>query len=609
MDVRRELAAAPTGRGGHSLHVPVMGTGFTIDSPLRIARYGISSVVSLVDDGLIEQMRRFHCEQNGQPYEEIGSKDEDRRARRITAYLDLLDRLIRHQVEALQASAFEPGSEISRYYELLPEGPLRRAYRGTLELADGPEKDELLDELRHRAVPGRIDVNVMTKLDRSVDIDGTEFGPESSDAVAAVRGYARSGLRSSLVLSAGMNPRLFSYLASCEGFAPDANGELEKQIVLKVSDYRSALVQGKVLSKKGIWISEFRIESGLNCGGHAFPTKGVLLGPILEEFRLKRAELVETLHALYCKALDGSGRSVPATPREVRFTAQGGIGTAAEHTLMLDHFGADSVGWGTPFLLVPEVTNVDEEHLELLCGAGAADVFLSDASPLSIPFWNLRSSASERARRERIASGRPGSACPNGYAITTTEFRDVPECLAARAYQKPKLLALEEEDLSDAERQRAREKLLAKSCICSDLAGGATRKFGIDEAATTAICPGPGIRDYSRVATLEEMVGHIYGRTSLTTNPGRPHVFSCELGLYVDYLRQECERAELGVSAHKPKYLHEFHANLLEGIRYYRDFSEALPGEARPAFLADIEKLAAELESLPLPAAGTTAST
>lgn len=601
MDIRRELEADASGRSGHSLHVPVMGTGFTVDSPLRIARYGISSVISLVDDILIEQMRRYHCEQSGEPYEEIGPKDEDRRARRITAYLDLLDRLIGRQVEALQASPFEPGSEITRYYDLLPEGPLKRAYRGMLELADGPEKDELQAELRRRAVPGTIDVNIMTKLDRTVDIDGTVFGPEGSDAIAAARGYGDSGLRSSLVLSAGMNPRLFSYLATCEGFAPDANGELKKEIVLKVSDYRSALVQGKVLAKKGVWVSEFRIESGLNCGGHAFPTKGALLGPILEEFKTQGEELVETLHALYAKALEGAGGSAPATPRDVRITVQGGVGTAAEHSLMLDHFGAHSVGWGTPFLLVPEVTNVDDAHLELLCSAKESDVFLSQGSPLSIPFWNLRASASEQARRDRLEIGRPGSPCPSGYAITTTEFRDVPECLSSRAYQKPKLLALEKADLSDAARERAREKLLAKSCICRDLAGGAQVKLGIDPDAKPAICPGPGIRDYSRVATLEEMVGHIYGRTSLTTNPERRHVFNCELGLYIDYLREESEWVRLGVSTQKPKYLHDFHANLLEGIDYYRDFSDALPRDARPAFLADLEKLAAELDSLSLP--------
>ena len=31
-----------------------MGTGFTIATPLNVARYGISSVISLVDDALID---------------------------------------------------------------------------------------------------------------------------------------------------------------------------------------------------------------------------------------------------------------------------------------------------------------------------------------------------------------------------------------------------------------------------------------------------------------------------------------------------------------------------------------------------------------------------
>ena len=31
----------------HNFYIPVMGTGFTIDTPLKVAKYGISSVVSL----------------------------------------------------------------------------------------------------------------------------------------------------------------------------------------------------------------------------------------------------------------------------------------------------------------------------------------------------------------------------------------------------------------------------------------------------------------------------------------------------------------------------------------------------------------------------------
>ena len=86
-----------------------------------------------------------------------------------------------------------------------------------------------------------------------------------------------------------------------EDFYPDENGHLRKRIILKVSDFRSALVQGKLLAKKGLWISEFRIESGLNCGGHAFPTEGLLLGPILEEFKTK---LLDEYHAIDASDLE-----------------------------------------------------------------------------------------------------------------------------------------------------------------------------------------------------------------------------------------------------------------------------------------------------------------
>lgn len=41
----------------YSFHIPVMGNAFTIDSPLKVAHYGIDSVISLVDDILMEKMR------------------------------------------------------------------------------------------------------------------------------------------------------------------------------------------------------------------------------------------------------------------------------------------------------------------------------------------------------------------------------------------------------------------------------------------------------------------------------------------------------------------------------------------------------------------------
>ena len=47
--------------------------------------------------------------------------------------------------------------------------------------------------------------------------------------MAALRGFANSNLSSSLVLSAGMSPRLYSYLEKFKDFFPDINGELKKE--------------------------------------------------------------------------------------------------------------------------------------------------------------------------------------------------------------------------------------------------------------------------------------------------------------------------------------------------------------------------------------------
>ncbi|HHB77706.1 MAG TPA: hypothetical protein ENK85_00565, partial [Saprospiraceae bacterium] len=75
----------------HSLHIPVMGLGFTMDTPAKVAQYGIDSVISIGDDVLIEKMRKVYCEKLKLPYEEITTKIEDFRAKRITSYLNLIN--------------------------------------------------------------------------------------------------------------------------------------------------------------------------------------------------------------------------------------------------------------------------------------------------------------------------------------------------------------------------------------------------------------------------------------------------------------------------------------------------------------------------------------
>ncbi len=585
--------------GGHTFFIPVMGTGFTIDAALKVGRFGISSVLSLVDDRFIEQMRRYHCGRAGEPYSAITEQDEDCRARRITAYLDLLGRLLERQVGEVRAAPFAPGSDITRYFELLPEGPLRGEYLAMCAEPVPARKAAMQEALRPRVAAGAIDVNIMTKLDRDRYRDGAPLPPENADALSALRGFACSSLSSSIHFSAGLNPRLYTYAAQFPDFFPDAQGRLKKRIVLKVSDFRSAAVQGKFLAKRGLWVSEYSVESGINCGGHAFTGKGHLMGPVLEEFAARRIELADELHAVYLKGLPVDAPFRPAAPLPVRLTAAGGVGTAEEHRFLMERYGVELVGWGTPFLLVPEVVNVDEEHLRKLAEATEKEVYLSAASPLGVPFWNLRNSASERERRRRIAAGGPGSPCPKGYCRTVkTPSSPEPVCPAARRYLGTRLAEVAEEAVPEFRRRWDRVKALAKSCICHDLSGAAVRAYGIDPRATPAVCCGPNIVNFSRVASLQEMVDHIYGRASLLTREERPNFLLTEISLYTDHLREQIEEFCRGLADHAPANLEEYQENLAEGIEYYRRIAGEF-GEAQKArFLEELRLQKERMEEI-----------
>ncbi len=589
----------------HSFHIPVMGTGFTLDTPLRVARFGISSVVSLVDDVLIEQLRKHYAGKTGEPYEPITDKDPDPRANRITAYLNLMNRIVTLQVNALRREPFTADSEITKYFEMLPDSPLRNTYLAMRETSDPLRKAALEQELRSRVIPGAIDANIMTKLDCNFGKNGSPRSENSSDAKAALRGFARSSLNSSIVLSAGMNRDLYSYFSEFDDFYPDAGGRLRKHIILKVSDFRSALIQGKFLASRGLWISEYRIESGLNCGGHAFATKGYLLGPIMEEFSRERTHFVASLDDVYRSSLEKQGRIIPDEPGAVRITVQGGIGTAEEQSFILRKYGFDGTGWGTPFLLVPEAVSIDEEHLATLSAATGDDVYLSDSSPLDVPFWNLRTSGSEEMRRRRIRDGHPGSPCLKGYLRFSRKFGEHPLCKASSEYQRKCLAALENVSETAGEYLNEKESILSKSCICHDLGGATKISLGIDHLGNVfpAICSGPNIVNFTKIASLREMVDHIYGRISLLSTQDRPNLFVRELMLYIEYFRHEVERSAVDSNGTSAKYLAEFKENLLNGIEYYRRLSEEFIDRSRERFLQGIDALALELEAISLASA------
>lgn len=595
----------------HSFHIPVMGLGYTIDSPVKVARFGISSVVSIIEDNLIELMREFYCEQTGEDYHHIANTDTDHRANRITEYLNLMDRIVKAQTEKLRNESFEPGNEIIKYFELLPENSTAKIlYNKMIAETDLTEKEKMQSQLRATINAGAIDVNIMTKCDRTnYDAHGDALPPEYSDAMAALRGYANSTLTSSVVFSAGLNPRLYSYCEQFKDFFPDESGNIKKKIIIKVSDYRSALVQGKIFAKKGIWVSEFRIESGLNCGGHAFATDGLLLGPILESFKENRQGMSTELFEMCNAALQQKGVTTFKKMPALRITVQGGIGTGEENAFLLDYFEVDSTGWGSPFLLVPEVTNVDTETLNQLATASKDDYYLSDASPLGVPFNNFRKASSEKQRLNRIEKNRPGSACYKKFLAFSTEFGGEPLCTASRKYQHLKMNQLKEQNLPEADFKKAVEQITVKDCLCEGLAVPAllTNQIAVPHnLEAVAICPGPNLAYFSGIFTLKQMVDHIYGRTNILNSLYRPNMFVNELNLYVDYLKKEIQKAIGPVNEKKEKQLALFKENLQSGIDYYKQLSSKFKTDAMQTverFRTDLKECENNLKMLMQPVA------
>lgn len=152
----------------HTFHIPVLGLGYSVDTPLKVARFGISSVVSIVDDELAERMRKFHTEKNGETYIPISKNEKDSRAKRITAYLNLLNRLVNQQIADLKQQEFKVGTELSQYFEMLPENSvLKNKYELISSLPESAEKLVLQAELRNCVEAGAIDVNIMSKVDKA----------------------------------------------------------------------------------------------------------------------------------------------------------------------------------------------------------------------------------------------------------------------------------------------------------------------------------------------------------------------------------------------------------------------------------------------------------
>jgi hypothetical protein len=588
-----------------------MGTGHSIDTPLRVARWGLSSVISLVDDVLIEQVHRMHCQRRGMAFEPVPPRDPKARALRIARYLDFVNEQVLLQMAQMKAQPFEAGTDKTRYFEMLPaSSPLKVEYLALLAMPAGPARVAAEAALTAKMEPGSVDANIMTKLDRRpANADGTLAEARLSDAKLALEGFALCAHPGNMIFSAGINPTLYGFIEEFEGFYRQGDAEALKGIVIKVSDYRSALTQGRFLGKKGLEVREFRIESGLNCGGHAFASDGELLAPIVDKFRQEghvlREEFVKAVRAAYLK----KGREWPAAAEnhQAAITVQGGLGNAAEQRRMIEDFGMDATGWGTPFLLVPEATPIDDRTRRALVAAKEGDVFLSDSSPLGVPFNNLRTSSAVLELWRKFDEGRPGSGCPKGYLVMNTEFTTLPICTASKEYQTLKL-----EQVGGLASDEARQ-VAVKECICHQLGNGALEFLRQETAALkgepapeprptpVSICPGPNLVWFDRTYTLAEMVDHIYGRIPSLVPADRPHCFAAEIDLYLAHYEKLCRQAH-PENIKEAQAIETFRVNMAANLAWCRQWlsvRSAYEGENFASLRETVER--AEMVLLTVP--------
>lgn len=142
-----------------------MGIAFTIDTPIRVAHWGINSVVSLGDDTLMERARAHYAQQFNRPFSALSTELPDARALRITAYLNLMADLVKQKFEEHKRMLAASEGYFQKFLQMLPT-----TSNVIVELSHWRSKlkaDEFLQKLHEQLQAGAIDVNIMTKLDKN----------------------------------------------------------------------------------------------------------------------------------------------------------------------------------------------------------------------------------------------------------------------------------------------------------------------------------------------------------------------------------------------------------------------------------------------------------
>ena len=189
-------------------------------------------------------------------------------------------------------------------------------------------------------------------------------------------------------------------------------------------------------------------------------------------------------------------------------------------------------------------------------------LYLSNVSPLGVPFNNLRNASKEVEKWQKVKEGNPGSPCPRRYLAFSKEYNEEGVCTASRLYQKNKI---DEKGISD--------QITDKTCLCMGLAATAVINYGVEtrESKGVSICPGPNMAYFDKKLTLSDMTNHIYNGIDGVVRADRPNMFVNELGMYLKYLTEKVEEHKKDWGKRSAQYLNGFTDNMNTGIAYYNE--------------------------------------
>ena len=212
----------------------------------------------------------------------------------------------------------------------------------------------------------------------------------------------------------------------------------------------------------------------------------------MEEFKIRKQELSESVKKILLPSLSQKEITFEESKFNYNVTVQGGVGCSSEQEFLMRNYKVKSVGWGSPFLLVPEVMNVDNDTLEKLSKAGEDDLYLSDISPLGVPFNNLRNNQKDLEKIERIERNKPGSPCPKKFLQSNKEYSEKPLCTASITFLNKKISDLKEKLINQDEYNKEYSKIVDKVCLCEGLTSSVLKVNQIEtpkQSREVAVCP------------------------------------------------------------------------------------------------------------------------